>query len=150
MDKRKRFIIILLSAAVALCVLGAAAAFGINAYVKHVGGDNIVSPEEAADITDADCIIVLGCQVRADNSPSHMLRDRLDHGVELYSLGAAPKILMSGDHGQAEYDEVNAMKQYATDAGVPSSDVFMDHAGFSTYETMYRAVRYSAVRRSLL
>jgi vancomycin permeability regulator SanA len=46
---------------------------------------------------------------------------------------------MSGDHGRADYDEVNAMKQVAMEAGVPSSDVFMDHAGFSTYESIYRA-----------
>jgi vancomycin permeability regulator SanA len=45
---------------------------------------------------------------------------------------------MSGDHGKENYDEVNTMKQYAIDAGVPSSDIFMDHAGFSTYESMYR------------
>ena len=46
---------------------------------------------------------------------------------------------MSGDHGQIEYDEVNTMKQVAIDAGVPSNDIFMDHAGFSTYESIYRA-----------
>jgi vancomycin permeability regulator SanA len=46
---------------------------------------------------------------------------------------------MSGDHGQKNYDEVNTMKQYAVDAGIPASDIFMDHAGFSTYESVYRA-----------
>lgn len=46
---------------------------------------------------------------------------------------------MSGDHGQEDYDEVNAMKKYAVEKGVAADDVFMDHAGFSTYETMYRA-----------
>jgi vancomycin permeability regulator SanA len=68
-----------------------------------------------------------------------MLRDRLERGVELYKQKSAPKLLMSGDHGQINYDEVNAMKQYAIENGVPSEDVFMDHAGFSTYETIYRA-----------
>ena len=68
-----------------------------------------------------------------------MLSDRLKRAVELYKAGAAPKIIMSGDHGRSAYDEVNAMKQYAIEHGVPSEDVFMDHAGFSTYETMYRA-----------
>lgn len=46
---------------------------------------------------------------------------------------------MSGDHGRNNYDEVNVMKQYAIDQGVPSSDIFMDHAGFSTYDSIYRA-----------
>jgi vancomycin permeability regulator SanA len=68
-----------------------------------------------------------------------MLNDRLKRGTELYFAGAAPKIIMSGDHGTEEYDEVNAMKRFAIDAGIESSDVFMDHAGFSTYESIYRA-----------
>jgi vancomycin permeability regulator SanA len=68
-----------------------------------------------------------------------MLEDRLKRGVALYNGGAAPKILMSGDHGREGYDEVDAMKRYAVEAEIPSADVFMDHAGFSTYETVYRA-----------
>ena len=46
---------------------------------------------------------------------------------------------MSGDHGKADYDEVNIMKKFAIDKGVESEDIFMDHAGFSTYESIYRA-----------
>lgn len=46
---------------------------------------------------------------------------------------------MSGDHGSTDYDEVNIMKSFAVDRGVPDEDIFMDHAGFSTYETIYRA-----------
>lgn len=139
MFKRKKSVIIVLAVLVVLGLLSASAVFGINAYVKHVGGGYIISEEEACEMKDVDCIIVLGCQVRADKSPSDMLKDRLDHALVLYNGGASPKILMSGDHGRVEYDEVNAMKQYAVDRDVPSSDVFMDHAGFSTYETVYRA-----------
>jgi vancomycin permeability regulator SanA len=68
-----------------------------------------------------------------------MLQDRLDYAIKLYKEGKAPKLLMSGDHGQKDYDEVNIMKAYAIDFGVPSEDIFMDHAGFSTYESIYRA-----------
>ncbi len=126
---------------VLLCmvVLGSAAVLGVNGYVKHVGGRYMLSPSAAAGMEDVDCIIVLGCQVRDNGTPSPMLRDRLQRGVELYDLGAAPKLLMSGDHSREDYDEVGAMKRFAVEAGVPSADVFMDHAGFSTYETMYRA-----------
>lgn len=120
-------------------VLGLISVFAINARVVSVGTERILTVQEAAQQEDADCILVLGCQVKSDGTPSLMLKDRLDRGVELYQLGAAPKLLMSGDHGQPDYDEVGTMKQYAMDAGVPSSDVFMDHAGFSTYESMYRA-----------
>jgi vancomycin permeability regulator SanA len=57
---------------------------------------------------------------------------------------------MSGDHGQVEYDEVNAMKKYAMDAGIPSEDVFMDHAGFSTYESMYRAKEVFGAKKIII
>jgi len=125
-------------AASSAAVLGTGSVFGVNAYVKASSDEHILTAQEAAEITDADCIIVLGCYVN-NTTPSAMLSDRLTVGVELYEAGAAPKILMTGDHGQAEYDEVNAMKQFAIDRGVPSEDIFMDHAGFSTYESMYRA-----------
>lgn len=128
----------LLIAGTAAIVAGSSAVFGVSGYVKAESADNILTPEEAAALDDVDCIIVLGCKVNGDK-PSAMLGDRLTVGVQLYNMEAAPKILMSGDHGQADYDEVNAMKQFAIDSGVPSEDIFMDHAGFSTYESMYRA-----------
>lgn len=120
-----------------LAVLGGCAALGLNAYVKHAAKGHILQAVDAPG--DADCIIVLGCWVQDNGVPSEMLRDRIDTGISLYHDGAAPKLLMSGDHGRVQYNEVAAMKRRAIDAGVPSKDVFMDHAGFSTYETMYRA-----------
>lgn len=124
-----------------LCVfaVGIAAVCGINAHVKAVGKARLVTPEDAALLEEVDCILVLGCFVREDGTPSAMLSDRLRRGVQLYKSGVSPKLLMSGDHGQREYNEVQAMKQYAIENGVPSEDVFMDHAGFSTYESLYRA-----------
>ena len=138
MKKRKiikRIIIVLLC----LAIVGTATLFIVNGHVKSSGKDRILSVEKAAELEDVDCIIVLGCQVKDDGSLSHMLRDRLIRALEVYEAGAAPKLLMSGDHGREDYDEVGAMKQYAIDNGVPSENVFMDHAGFSTYETVYRA-----------
>ncbi len=124
---------------IAVGVLGAAIIFGIDAWVRYSVRDYILTEEQAATLQNVDCIVVLGCKVYDDGTPSAMLEDRLRRGVALYHLGAAPKLLMSGDHGRENYDEVDAMKQYAIVADIPSSDVFMDHAGFSTYETMYRA-----------
>lgn len=120
-----------------LCCVGFV--LGVSGYVKHQAADYLLSREAAAGLEDVDCILILGCGVRADGSPSLMLRDRLDMGLRLYEAGVAPKLLMSGDHSRTDYDEVNTMKDYAMAAGVPSEDVFMDHAGFSTYESMYRA-----------
>jgi SanA protein len=68
-----------------------------------------------------------------------MVADRLATGVALYKAGKVQKILLSGDHGQTNYDEVNAMLKYCVDQGVPEQDIFTDHAGFDTYDSMYRA-----------
>jgi vancomycin permeability regulator SanA len=138
MKSKKRLLIVLIIC-ISISVIGASILLGLNAYVKGVAKADIIMPEEAVNLEDVDCIIVLGCLVKSDGSPSDMLSDRLERGIDLYKKGAAPKIIMSGDHGRVDYDEVNAMKQIAVDSGIPSSDVFMDHAGFSTYESIYRA-----------
>lgn len=136
MKKAVKIIIVIL---VLLFVVAATAAFSVDSFVKAKAKERIITAEEATQISDADCIIVLGCRVWSDNTPSAMLSDRLKRGVELYKAGAAPKLLMSGDHGSEDYDEVNVMRKYAEEEGVDSKDIFTDHAGFSTYETMYRA-----------
>ena len=77
-------------------------------------------------------------------------RQRLDLGIKLYQEGVAPKLLLSGDHGQVQYDEVNAMKEYALQEGVPEEDLFLDHAGFSTYDSVYRAKKVFQVERMVV
>ena len=139
MKTKKRIIFRILCIFLCLGILGLSAVLIINAVVKGSVKDQILSAEEAAELTDVDCILVLGAGVHSDGSPSDMLTDRLRRGVELYQLGAASKLLMTGDHGRENYDEVDAMKGYTVEQGIASSDVFMDHAGFSTYESMYRA-----------
>ena len=111
---------------------------GVNLYVKGSVKNRILTPEEAAGL-DADCILILGAGVWENGRPRQMLADRLQQGIELYQTGATDRLLMSGDHGRLEYDEVNVMKAFAIERGVPSEHIFMDHAGFSTYESMYRA-----------
>lgn len=121
------------------CVLAVAAVVAAtNAVTVLATKDRIVSAEAAASF-GADAIVVLGASVYADGTPSGILQDRLDDGIALYFAGAAPKIIMSGDNSTVSYNEVKAMKDYAVAQGVPSEDVFCDHAGFSTYESMYRA-----------
>lgn len=137
--KGRKGLLIAFCIVLGLGVLGVAAVLGINLWITASVSDRILTEQQAAQLQGVDCVVVLGCQVRSNGSPSHMLEDRLKRSVALYEVGAAPKLLMSGDHGTVTYDEVNAMKRYALEAGVPSEDVFMDHAGFSTYETVYRA-----------
>ena len=104
-------------------------------------GSSEIDADVAAELAEGDyqCALVLGCAVYSDGEPSAMLRDRLDAGIALYESGAVPRLLLSGDHGQDEYDEISVMYQYCLNAGVPEEDIFLDHAGFSTYDSVYRA-----------
>jgi len=105
---------------------------------------------EPAQAKPADAIIILGAYVRPDGALSWILRDRLDTGLELYRAGLAPKILVSGDHGQKNYNEVQAMKDYLLDHDVPAQDIFMDHAGFDTYDSLYRARDIFQVKSAII
>lgn len=125
------YIIIILSVIAILLLV-------INMYVVLSTKDMIITEEQAKEKDGLDCILILGAGIWGDK-PSPMLEDRLNQGIELYNNGVASKIIMSGDHGSKDYDEVNIMKDYAIEKGVPSEDIFMDHAGFSSYDSMYRA-----------
>ena len=121
------------------CMLVVVAVFAAtNVATIATTKDRIVEPQAAVGF-DADAIVVLGASVFADGTPSGILRDRLDDGIALYKEGVAPKLIMSGDNRTVSYNEVQVMKDYAISQGVPSYDIFCDHAGFSTYESMYRA-----------
>lgn len=109
----------------------------INLYIKNSAKDMIISIDEASSL-NADCILVLGAGVRSDGTPSPVLEDRILQGVLLYNNGASNRILMSGDNTRKGYDEVNTMKKYAMNKGVASENIFMDHAGISTYDSIYR------------
>ncbi len=142
MRRTSKKILRILRAVTAAVILAAlllcAAVFMINRKMMTAAESRILTENEAVS-KGADCILVLGAGVWDGGVPSHMLSDRLDEAISLYKLGASDKLLMSGDHGSTDYDEVNVMKRYAIEAGVPSENVFMDHAGFSTYESLYRA-----------
>lgn len=132
--KLLKILLILLVIAIAMMII----IFVINGYVKSSTKSQILEEGEYSTLKDVDCILVLGAGVWGDR-PSPMLEDRLLEGIKLYKDGIASKIMMTGDHGTKEYDEVNVMKSFAIEEGVPSGDIFMDHAGFSTYESIYRA-----------
>ena len=121
-----------------LGILGGLAALLASLYVVKTTEAQILA-SDAAVMGEWDCVLVLGAGVRPDGSPSDMLYDRVRTGLDLYHGGAAPKLLMSGDHGRSEYDEVGCMLGLALEDGVAAADVFLDHAGFSTYESLVRA-----------
>ncbi len=123
-----------------------------NLVIGSLSDTKVLSSQEVTRLKEFDpqCILVLGAGLSSNGAPSPMLKDRLDAGISLYMAGVAPKLLLSGDHGKEYYDEVNAMKKYALEAGVPSDDLFLDYAGFSTYESMYRAKVIFKVKRMVI
>ena len=132
MKKRKILRVCLLC----LLILGAALVLLPDLVIRLSAGPYLREVDTAGS---GDCILVLGAGLLPDGKPSLMLTERINTGVALYKGGAAPRLLMSGDHSREDHDEVNAMKDAAMAQGVPSEDIFMDHAGFSTYDSVYRA-----------
>ena len=122
---------------------------GINFFVVAKTKSKILSTEQANELENVDCILILGAGIWGEN-PSPMLEDRLLQGIELYKNGVSTKIIMSGDHGSDNYDEVNVMKRFAIEKGVKSEDIFMDHAGFSTYDSIYRAKEVFKVKKMVV
>lgn len=136
-----------------IMIIAAALALGLSAYVTQSVRSEIAGVDTGNGLTgsadgsatdvcksiDPQCILVLGCAVWADNEPSPMLKDRLDTAIALYNAGVAPKLLLSGDNSVVEYSEPDCMLQYTLAQGVPPEDIFLDYAGFSTYESVYRA-----------
>ncbi len=151
MKKAKKIIkmtLVVLSIAI---ILLAAVTAGVNFYVTGKTGGRIVGPEELTSVAGDgfDAVIVLGCSVLPDGSPSHMLADRIDAGVEAFNASGARLLVMSGDRKE-NYDEVGTMVARAVSAGVDPSLVAEDPEGFSTYESMLRAAKNFGFRRIIV
>lgn len=123
---------------VALAVLAGLLALGGSGFVVWQSKDRILTLEDTPP-AGADCVLVLGCGVYADGSPTPMLADRLQRGVQLYQAGWADKVLLSGDNRSQYYNELATMKRVCLELGVPEEDIALDYAGLSTYDSVYRA-----------
>ncbi len=139
MKNKKRIIfisvLILLSVVLALLI----AVFAVNAVIVRSTEQRIHAYDPVPELEEADCILILGAGVKPNGEPSDMLRDRLKVGLLLYEAGAAPRILISGDNSREEYNEPATMERYLLENGVPEEAIVSDYAGFSTYESLYRA-----------
>lgn len=148
MDKKRkinRMIKIMIIGIIILMI----AIFSLNIYVVNNTKNEIVKEENVSNIEGVDCILILGAGIWGDK-PRPMLEDRLKEGIVLYKQGTTKKIIMSGDHSREDYDEVKIMKEYAESEGVPSEDIFMDHAGFSSYDSVYRAKEIFGVQKMII
>ena len=130
----KRFVIIAVSCLLFILFM----MIGINVYVGMSARDYIADDMKNVK-KGVSAIIVPGAGLESDGTPGVVLKDRLDTAIELFKAGVATRILVSGDHGDDYHNEALAMKEYVIEKGLPADAIFMDHAGFTTYETMYRA-----------
>ncbi|MGI6212147.1 MAG: SanA/YdcF family protein [Anaerovoracaceae bacterium] len=158
----KKIGIVLLIVILFVFGIGGVTVMTINSHVQKVESDSIVSQirSDTATLTaaetrrlkkiDPQCAIVLGCGIQDNNTPSPMLRDRLLVGIMLYKKGLVKKLLLSGDNGTVSHNEVHVMLQYCLKAGIPGEDIFCDHAGFSTYDSMYRAKSVFRVKSAVV
>ena len=128
----KKIILLLL----ALCIAGGLVVGGVYLYIETAFNGDIAAADE---LPSSDTVLVFGALVYSTDSVSYVLANRLDTAIDIYNAGKAKKIIVSGDHGTVQYDEVNAMKNYLMERGIPQKDIFMDHAGFDTYNSIYRA-----------
>ena len=121
----------------------------ISAHVTFSSRERILTPMEAGALDDVDYILVLGCGLRDDGSPSDMLSDRISTALDLHFSTEIP-LLASGDHSRPDYDEVGAVASVAKQAGVDEKYILLDHAGFSTYESMYRAKEVFGAKKVII
>jgi SanA protein len=142
----KKIKIKLMLAVVLLFVLVFAPAF-INFNIIRQSNNLIY--QNIDNVPTAQAVLVLGAKVKSNGEMSDVLLDRAVTALELYQAKKVEKILVSGDHGTKGYDEVNTLKKYFLDNGVLPADIFLDHAGFDTYDSLYRA-KYIFQARSLI
>ncbi|MDS0524411.1 YdcF family protein [Clostridium sp. SHJSY1] len=150
--KKNKVLRVVLKIVIAMLVLlsiGVIVGLVLISTVQKNGESKIVSVEDIPK--DVDAIIVLGAGVKSDGSPCDMLVDRLKTSIEVYKKDNNSKFLLSGDHGKQNYNEVGTMKKFIQEnCNVDESKIFLDHAGFSTYESMYRAKEIFKVKKAII
>jgi len=92
----------------------------------------INSVENAPQVETA---VVFGAGLKAKGEPSSLLEKRILTAIKLYQLSKITKVVMSGDNSSINHNEVQAMKNFAMEQGLPEELILEDHAGLNTYDT---------------
>lgn len=95
--------------------------------------------QTVSDVPATEVAMVLGASVTSAGDLSGILKERADEAVALYRAGKVKKILVTGDNGTVSHNEVDPTGRYLASLGIKADDIFLDHAGFDTYSSMYRA-----------
>jgi SanA protein len=84
--------------------------------------------------------VLLGTsQFRGNGSENLFFTYRISAAVELYNAGKIEFIIISGDNSTLNYNEPMLMKKELVKRGVPEGRIFLDFAGFRTFDSMIRA-----------
>lgn len=115
----------------------------------HLQADNYIT-SDTKDLTKKYTAIVLGAGLINEEKLSPIFKDRIDVAITLYKEGYVTAILISGDDGTAVHNEVNPAREYMLAQAIPSEAIFLDHAGFDTYSSMYRAKEVFLVHSAIV
>jgi SanA protein len=130
-----------------LSIIGLTTVAIVNYYVKSKTDSLIYTTQN--NLLKTEVGIIFGAGING-NKPSKYLKDRLDAGISLYKSHKIEKILLSGDNGNDEHDELTVMKNYCYKHGVDTTKIYIDYAGFDTYSTMYRAKYIFKINKAIL
>jgi SanA protein len=122
--------------------------FAINAGIYSTTKPYI--KENMADLDEAQAALIPGAAIFSNGRLSPVFEARADGAIELYKKGLVSKILVSGDNSTVYHNEVNPVRDYLLRKGIPDEDIFLDHAGFDTYSTMYRARKIFQVKSVII
>lgn len=108
--------------------------YGVNLFqVWSVGNSDQARP--------VDAIVVLGA-AQYDGRPSPQLRARLDHVVELWKLGVAPLVVVTGGNQPGDrFTEASASATYLAQHGVTSAAILQENRGHSSWESLVGVAR---------
>jgi len=125
-------IVLLVAAALLLALLG------YKMWVDTQTSSLIYSADDP-NLPSNHVALVFGAGLNQAGGPSAILYDRVATAADLYKAGKVQKLLMTGDNSADSYNEVEAMRRTATQLGVPNKDIVLDYAGFSSWDSCYRA-----------
>lgn len=133
-------------------LLAVASVIGVLAFspTLYAWGASSGRTYTVGSVPTRDVAVVFGAGVNADKTPSDYLKGRLELAYELWKAGKVKAILVSGDNGEAHYNEPDVMRGYLIAKGVPAAKVVADYAGFDTYATCVRAIRIFGVTSATL
>ena len=135
--------------AVSMVLLAVVSTLAYKVWVD-VQTEGLIYDSNAPNLPQNHVALVFGAGLNRAGGPSAILYDRVATAVDLYKGSKVNKLLMTGDNGEVNYNEVEAMRKTALDLGVPDEDIVLDYAGFNTWDSCYRAREVFSLKEATL